>query len=1058
MIPQQRNPMGGLVLLTTLANARAYLWTRLPALVIQHREADEGVRGSGDPSHNAWRLILIVLFAGSGWGQQIVHETWTFREGAPQVVESLAQTTDGYLWLGTESGLYRFDGARFERFQSPFGDQLPATDVACLFAPRTGGLWIGYRIGGSFSFLRNGKLADFKFPSPTGTVQGFAQDRHGIVWAGSTRGVWRFDGSKWQQNPYEWDPHTSVAQVGFDRKGILWVLTDRRSTEVGRQLFYLLPDGTKFRKAGSNLFVEGLTWDADAAVLTTRENPRGTPGSGVELEDSLPAYPILRKNSEQTLDRADGIWFVSSYDPLFRHPTGTPLAEVISKASPGNSRVYKFDPYRYSRIVDREGSIWIGDMRGVHRFSYSPLTQPQLPTSHGWFTAAPDERGKVWISNGTGTGQSTLYRLADGKMEFQREQRGLANFAYRAPDKTFWFGGEGGLWHMVGDRFTRVELPPALANPDNGQFLQAITQDRSGGMWVSFWNRGVYRFADGVWTEHGGRSDLPKQRVYCEFRDQLDRIWFGSRNNVLAVLDGDRVQTFGPTDGIRVGEITAIYGRGPDVWIGGEFGLQQFDHGRIHSINAVHKESLSGISGIVETANGDLWLNGAGGIFHVRRAEITEALKNLAYRVSGERFGRGEGLVGLAAPLRPLPSAIEGTNGRLWFTVNNGVFSLDPARASKQVVVFPVTIQSVSADDKGYSLESPIRLPPRTSSVQIGYAAVSLSDPGAIRFRYKLRETDKDWHDAGASNFVSYRNLAPGAYHFVVNASDTNSLWSVDTATVEFTMLPAYYQTNWFRSLFAAVIVAVLWAVYQNRIQQLQREFNARIEERTRIARELHDTLLQSFQASLIRMQAARNMFVRRSENAMQNLDAAINIAAAAVEEGRDAIQDLRAQPPNKGDLAELLTTAGQELAHSEEAPGNPPVFGVTVEGERRDLAPLIQDEVYRIARELLRNAFRHAQASRIQAEIRYESRQLRVHVRDDGKGIDPEILKAGGRAGHWGMPGMRERADRLGGKLDFWSEAGAGTEAVLTVPAAAAYGASNGGPFSFLRRKKARS
>jgi len=266
------------------------------------------------------------------------------------------------------------------------------------------------------------------------------------------------------------------------------------------------------------------------------------------------------------------------------------------------------------------------------------------------------------------------------------------------------------------------------------------------------------------------------------------------------------------------------------------------------------------------------------------------------------------------------------------------------------------------------------------------------------------------------------------------------------------------WRTDWFRALSVAVFLAILWAAYRFRIRRLQREFDmrveGRVEERTRVARELHDTLLQSFQGALIRMQAARNVFARRAENAMQNLDAAITMATKAVEEGRDAIQDLRAEPTCKGYLAQLLTAAGQELAHSEDAQENPPVFRLTVEGERRDLAPLLGDEVYRIARELLRNAFRHAQASRIEAEIRYEIGQLRVHIRDDGKGMDSEVLKSGGRAGHWGLPGMRERADRFGGKLEFWSEAGAGTEAVLTVPAEAAYGASNGGPFSFLRRK----
>ena len=248
------------------------------------------------------------------------------------------------------------------------------------------------------------------------------------------------------------------------------------------------------------------------------------------------------------------------------------------------------------------------------------------------------------------------------------------------------------------------------------------------------------------------------------------------------------------SDGIRVGNITAIYGRGLEIWIGGEFGLQQFDHGKFHNIEAVDKEWLRGISGIVETANGDLWLNGLGGIFHISRAELQEALQDPAHQVSGEGFGRREGLPGLAQQTAPLLSAIEGTDGRLWFIVTNGVVWLDPAQASSRIPPPPVTIQSVAADDRGYRLDGPLKFRAHTSSVQISYAAISLSDPEAIRFRYKLRETDKDWHEAATSTSVSYRNPPPGSYHFLVNASDANGWWSDNTATAEFTVLPAFYQ------------------------------------------------------------------------------------------------------------------------------------------------------------------------------------------------------------------------------------------------------------------------
>ncbi len=274
-----------------------------------------------------------------------------------------------------------------------------------------------------------------------------------------------------------------------------------------------------------------------------------------------------------------------------------------------------------------------------------------------------------------------------------------------------------------------------------------------------------------------------------------------------------------------MGNITAIYGRGPEIWIGGEFGLEQFDQGRFHKIAAVDDQWLRGISGIVETAGGDLWLNAISGIFHIRKAEISEALKDSAYRVKGEHFGRREGLSGVASQVHPLPTAIEGTDGRLWFTLRNGVVWLDPAAYSeKRTVPPPITIQSVSADDKFYAPDSRLSLPAHTSSVQISYTAVSLSDPEAIRFRYKLQETDKDWHEAAAATPVTYRNLPPGSYHFSVEASDTNGVWSGEPANMAFTILPAFYQTLWFRLLCVAAFLAFLWGLYRLRVQQLRGE------------------------------------------------------------------------------------------------------------------------------------------------------------------------------------------------------------------------------------------
>jgi signal transduction histidine kinase len=270
----------------------------------------------------------------------------------------------------------------------------------------------------------------------------------------------------------------------------------------------------------------------------------------------------------------------------------------------------------------------------------------------------------------------------------------------------------------------------------------------------------------------------------------------------------------------------------------------------------------------------------------------------------------------------------------------------------------------------------------------------------------------------------------------------------MEGATLRFSVAPAYYQMIWFRALCVAAFAAMLWAFYQLRLRKMQQEFNialeARVTERTRIARELHDTLLQSLHGLMFKFQAARNMLPRRTEDAMQTLDQAIAETEQAITESRDAIHDLRSQPLSEGELGSALEAAGEELAAVEGM--NPPSFRVVVEGKARKLGSDLQVEVYKIACEVLRNAFRHAGAKQVEAEIRYDSHQLRVRIRDDGKGVDPELLEARSRPGHWGLPGVRERAKRIGSELKFWSQAGAGTEVEIAIPAAIAYEQSRNG------------
>jgi signal transduction histidine kinase len=347
-----------------------------------------------------------------------------------------------------------------------------------------------------------------------------------------------------------------------------------------------------------------------------------------------------------------------------------------------------------------------------------------------------------------------------------------------------------------------------------------------------------------------------------------------------------------------------------------------------------------------------------------------------------------------------------------------------------------------------------VRLPPRIRDLQIDYTALSLTAPEKMQFRVKLEGQEKDWRMPANPRHSHYTNLPPRHYRFRVIASNNSGVWNEQGDMLDFSIAPAFYQTNWFRGLCVAAVLALLWAAYQLRVRQLHQQFEmtleARVGERTRIARELHDTLLQSFQGILLHLQRLSNRL--QQGEIKRALDSAIDQAAQAIVEGRDAVHGLRASAVESNDLALAIRTLGEELAAADHLSRRPD-FSVRLEGTPQSLHPILRDEVYRVAGEAMRNAFRHAEAQRIEVEIRYDVRQLRVRVRDDGKGIDPKLINADGPEGHFGLHGMRERAKLVGGNLTLWSELDSGTEVELSIPAARAYTAASKGHGSLLEK-----
>ncbi len=459
-----------------------------------------------------------------------------------------------------------------------------------------------------------------------------------------------------------------------------------------------------------------------------------------------------------------------------------------------------------------------------------------------------------------------------------------------------------------------------------------------------------------------------------------------------------------------------------------------------------------------------VWLNMACGLVRIPKTELDAWARDPNRSIQATVFGTSDGVRSHAGNYGYNPRVTRAKDGKLWFLPLDGVSVIDPRDLHLNKLPPPVHIEQVIADHKTYwqnlsgdASSSPPRLPPLVRDLAIDYAALSLVAPENVLFRYKLEGWDRDWQEAGTRRQAFYTNLAPRKYRFRVMACNNSGVWNEAGAFLDFSIDPAWYQTTFFRVSCVAAFLLLIWAVYQLRLRQLARQFNIRLEERvnerTRIARDLHDTLLQSFHGLLLQFQAVSNLVPAGEPK--QKLDSAIDQAALAITEGRDAIQGLRPTTVETNDLALAIKTLGEELSGGETNP-NAAEFHVEVEGTPRILHPILRAEIYRIAGEAMRNAFKHAQAHQIEVEIRYDERQFRLRVRDDGKGIGAKLLNEGERPGHYGMRGMRERAKLLGGKLTVWSDLDAGTEVELRIPAANAYATADARRRSWLAEKLA--
>jgi signal transduction histidine kinase/ligand-binding sensor domain-containing protein len=962
---------------------------------------------------------------------QFGHTAWRMQDGGFRgTPHAITQTTDGYLWIGTDAGLVRFDGVRFVPWSAPAGKALPSSIIASLLGAGDD-LWIGTQHG--LSRWSNGDLVNY---ANDGRINAIVQDAGGAVWianrsAANPRPLCQVINTELRcYGKEDGIPFARGLALIGDTHRNLWIGSDEGLCrwQPGSATAYLENELKK---------IVGL--DGVNALASAQDGSLWAgigPGRGLGLvqftQGAWKSYVVPGLNGATLavnallVDRQNAVWIGTLGQGLYRVYDGKAdhFASVDGLSGDSVEGFYE----------DREGNVWVATPKGIDRFHNLPVVslsmREGLTADHADSVLATRD-GSVWIGN-----QDALDLLRDNSLSAITAREGLPGHYITSllEDHT------GTLWVGVDDKLTVYGRGRFRSIGSPGGAVVAITEDTDRNVWASYKGRriGLLRIRD---LKIDQDIALPADGYALGMgADPKSGIWLALHNGGLARYRDGRFESVSSDLGVFAGLVESLL-VDPDgtVWGATNQGVLAWRQGEIKTLSSRNGLPCDATQSLVRDNLNALWLSMDCGLVAIDESELQKWWKQPSTTLKVRTFDALDGMQQGGCDFQPC--ATRSLDGRLWFAGTFVLQMIDPDHLEKNVIPPPVHVEEVVADRTSYSPRDNLRLPPLTRDLEINYTALSFVVPQKVRFRYKLEGHDLNWQDPGTRRQAFYNDLGPGKYQFRVIASNNDGIWNDEGATLNFRIAPAWYQTISFRAACVGALVLLMWALYRLRLHQLERRFNLRLEERvgerTRIARDLHDTLLQSFHGLLLRFQTVSH--VLPAGEAKQRLDDAIDQAAEAITEGRDAVQGLRSSTVESNDVAVAIRTLGEKLATSETG-RSPAVFRVGVEGTPRTLHPILRDEVYRLAGEALRNAFQHAQARQIEVEIRYDEKQFRVRIRDDGKGIDPKVLGGEARVGHYGLQGMRERAKLVGGKLAVWSRIDSGTEVELSIPASTVY------------------
>jgi len=957
--------------------------------------------------------------------KQLYHSAWTAKDGAPTQATGITRTSDGYVWIASHLGLFRFNGLRFEPYQPPPGVSLPSSDILNVLGTENGMLWVSFNPSGAAYITKDHAEV---YDQPGLELHSFVEDKDGRVWATTLASLRYFDGTAWKEFH---DPELAGKRLWTlfcDRAGGLWVATDKG-------VDFLPRNGRSFQQVVRHSNVRQVKQDQSGEMWMVDWYGLIRPVLSVPPRCCSRARKLQTPHADFFFDRDGSLWIATDENGVgrLRHPfdfkkqARGPTSRGIEWFS---SRDGLTHDWVAASMEDTEGNIWIATFRGLDRFRHSTFAPISTGRTAKEFTLQAAEDGVVWIGSSTASpillvrGEKVLFAGPNTRVvSVSRDSKGI-----------IWWGGYGGIWRQNGRRFSFFPQPKKLP-PD--WIWEVAPDDETGGLWVGMGDSGLMRFKNGIWSDTRGLAGLPSVTPDASFHENEQRIWFGYRGNQVAELSAGKAKLYTAADGLNVGRIRTIRGTKGPIWFGGETGLQVLKDGQFTTVRSAGPEPIGKVTGIVEASDGSLWLNELHGVVRISPAGIEQLLKDPNQPVPVRRFDSLDGLPGATQIEYRSSNMLESSDRRIWVATDGGVAWADPSKEQVDTFEPPVLITGVHANARDY-LQKEVELPAGTRSVRFTYEALSLSIPERVQFRYILSGVDDDWHEADTKRDASYSNLSPGHYQFTVAATNGGGVWNPMNASVQLTILPLFYQTLWFRTLAVLVFIMLVWMLFLVRLRQSNERIEARLGERLlerdRIARELHDTLLQGFQMLVLRFQVIADTISPESST-RSLLEESLSRAERTLQEGRDKVSNLRSGAEPLNDLAVELAQFGRELS-AEGATS----FRFTVEGNSRPIQPIVGEEIRMIAREAIANSFRHAAATSVECVIQFAHRHFLFVCKDNGCGIPENVLETKNKDGHWGLVNMAERARKIGAVLHITRDGTGGTEVRLKLRAGVAY------------------